>query len=252
MNRDRVKAFHVALKKVREPSQKAHTYALWATAIATFLLALGAFWNTWETRHLADLTMEQFSIKSYPAFLVEIESFKLNPEICHHRIVIWNKGEITAHNVTSLIVDAYKRDGGLDFNTVVSTYYESEERITTINFETKILRDTKATLTSESPYPEGYGPDSLQNCLLFVKFKVPYDMKYRYETFGFILKKSIKDKAEKTYIWQPISSTDTRSLVQQYIDLSKQWPNLLKEFFSGYDLQGTREEDKDKGPAKAN
>jgi hypothetical protein len=234
MNRDRLRAFHGALKKVREPSQKAHTYALWFTAIATFSLAIGAFWNTCETRRLADLTTEQFRIKSYPDFLINAEPFNLDAAASYHKFRIYNKGEITAHRVTFLIVDIYERDHGLFFKPIVGTYYVSDERMTAINFETKIWREAHKTLEHKGSYPKGYDAETLRNCLLFIKFRVPYDTKYRYESFGFILQQTFEEEDEKTHTWQPISSTDMKSLRERYVNLSSKWGAPVEEFFVDY------------------
>jgi len=213
-------------------------------ALATFFLALLTFSHITvtkrmaeETKRLADINTEQFKIKSYPTFLVELERIKPEPERLLKKLKIRNKGEITAYNVTFLLVQIYQRNDGLSFCADLGTYYESEERMTSINFETKIWKGSSKTIVSSNRFLDGCNIDNLKYLLLFIKFKVPYDTKYRYEVLGYILTKEYEKEKEPTYIWQEISINDRTNLIQRYLNLSSTWEQPIKLFFVDYDIE---------------
>ena len=58
-----------------------------------------------ETKRLADISIEQFKIKAYPAFLIEVKEISVDSTGIKKVFKVVNKGEITAHNVTFLIAD---------------------------------------------------------------------------------------------------------------------------------------------------
>ena len=50
--------------------------------------------------------------------------------------------------------------------------------------------------------------ETLKHLLVVLKFWVPYDDKYSYKVFGYVLKEGDPD-----YIWQSISQEDTQVLI---------------------------------------
>jgi hypothetical protein len=60
-----------------------------------------------ETKRLADISVEQFKIKSYPVFLVVTSPPVFNSANITQEFTINNRGEIAAHNVTLLLVSVF-------------------------------------------------------------------------------------------------------------------------------------------------
>jgi len=121
--------------------------------------------------------------------------------------------------------------------------YPSEsngESRTASNFEININRDQWVNYTSRGPFPTGYSLTDLKAFLLFVKFKVPYDDKYRYEPFGFIFKQdSVVSKTNSnSYKLSPMESKDTMVYVKKHLgtlkNMSSQSLQYVKDFFVDY------------------
>jgi len=109
--------------------------------------------------------------------------------------------------------------------------------MTTINFETKILKESYRTIVMDSKTNNDYNLSRLKYLLLFIKFKVPYDTQYRYEALGYILKEEIEKEKESTYVWQEIAISDRKNLIKHYLKLSSKWEQAVKSFFADYDIE---------------
>ena len=192
-----------------------------------------------ETRRLVDLGIRQFQIRSYPVFLIEQPEIHVDSNSITQIFKIQNKGDIAAHNVTFLFVNIHKKDNIYIFTPRDSAYYESEsseDKVTTINFEKKLLKDTARTVIIDSVLPQKYTIDDLLYCLIYIRFKIPYDEKYNYEYFGFIKKDKLDSTQNDQYLWQDITVNDTLKLMSEYFNLRKGWSNLITKFFVDFDI----------------
>jgi len=95
---DHIKFFFVYLKK------NLISIATLGMMVTTFFLALETQNMSVETKKLVDLSIEQFKIKSYPSFLLEISNGKYLSENLYQEFKILNRGDITAHNVSFLAI----------------------------------------------------------------------------------------------------------------------------------------------------
>ena len=183
----------------------------------------------YETKRLADISIEQFKIKSYPTFLVETEKPSVKSNELIQKYKIHNKGELTAFKVTSFLMNVYKNDeGGHDFFALDTTaYWVGEERQNTINFERKILRDTTEIIENIQLQSKIERLERLLYVLLFIRFEVPYDDKFSYEIYGYTLK-------EKQKVWQPMANKTTKNLVRNFKGYFKGLPKRLEDFFKDY------------------
>ena len=185
-----------------------------------------------ETKRLVDTTILQFKIRSYPSFFISARNVSFDSGEIKQEYKIHNKGEITAFEVTCLLVNGYKRpDGNEEYYNLVQAFYKKGEKTrTSLHYKSKILPGVVFELHSESPLPKNETFDSLSYSLIFVRFKVPYDKVYRYESSAYILKKQS--------IWHPLSSDDTESLIKVYLKrllISKKAEDeQVKDFFVNY------------------
>lgn len=189
------------------------------------------------TKTLADNDIKQFMIRAYPSFLVEVVEVSIENDKLHHEFRIHNKGEITAHNVTFLILLAHEKNRTLYFLAEMGALYKSEDEITamtSIDHEAKIWREGHRRIVSERPFSQGFGPENLKYAFLFIRFKVPYDPQYRHEVFGYTFKKAPGSLDE--YAWQDISRAVTEKVVAKYFKLPTDWDDQMAAFFSDYDM----------------
>lgn len=203
-------------------------------ALSTLILAIVTTFMAIGTWRLADITVEQFKIKSYPAFMVITEKIKVDSDSVLYKYHIHNKGEINAHHVTSLFVYVYFLSDKLLFKAQGGAYYEGEQRMTSMNFEQIIFKDSKSTIFLKEALSES-NIENLKCVLIFTKFMVPYDKKYRYETFGYLIKENPEKQDLFPFVFLEISSSDRRNLVQKYVAMSNDWDESIKTFFEDYE-----------------
>ncbi len=196
-------------KRLRESSQQ--------MAQSTTELAEETKTLSRETKRLADLSVQQFKVISYPSLQsvkpeVTYENNKLN-----QKFRICNKGDITAHKVRVLLVMVYQKTGqGLFFNWDFTPVYQKDEPVKTFDIDVKLFGGGGCrNLTTEEPLYPNYTISDLKYCLLFLRFYVPYDSKYRYETFGYAFK-TITRESSKEYHWQEINSADIRIITERH------------------------------------
>jgi hypothetical protein len=195
-----------------------------------------------ETKRLADISVEQFKIKAYPSFLVGKISLEIIPDILtqeqkiYQEFYISNLGEITANNLTVMQIYIYEYDTMNVFSVVEGLLYRDKDnrRISAINCERIILPRSSISLASLGPIRKGCHISDISNMLIFIKFKVPYDTKYRYESFGFTLQKDIFQSQKSRYLWQEISFVDRQQLIKDFF-VSSGFNQQLNSFFSDYD-----------------
>lgn len=205
-----------------------------------------------ETRRIADITIEQFKIKSFPYLIVEIEDPYLENGYKYQKLKIANSGEITAFNVSCIAINVYKKeDGSLSFVYLNDATYEKFNRkyaasvinysnryigLNIENHERKIPQDSSIVIAIRS---KDEGLKSFRNLLyhiIIVKFKVPYDSKYTYETFSFYLKEKCltnkKGFACNDFGWQPLDKNANKSLIEKYCSIvtNEKAKNFLSDF----------------------
>ena len=200
-------------------------------AFATFVLAIVTTFMAIGTWKLADITVEQFKIKSYPTFFVEMDEIKVETDSIFHNFKITNKGEISAHKVTLLLIYIYIIDDTPVFRTQLGLYYEGEQKMMAHSFEKKIFSNTSLNINNFGKVPIDYSIQNLKYALLFIKFKVPYDTIYRYEDYGYILK-NIPNTKE--YFFEEISYQDRNNLINSFMNKTGEWPEYKKFFFNDY------------------
>lgn len=243
------------LKLIMEPIKFLKAIYFWMTknhgfmvAIATIVLAGITYFHIREaqkmrnvtkemavqTKRLADISIKQFKIKSYPTFLIEAEKPFVKSSILFQKYKITNKGDITAFKVTSFLMNVHrKQNGGQFFDPLnATTYWMGEERRRTLDNEIKIPRGEPMSVETRKEVTDENSLDNLLYVLLFIRFEVPYDDKFSYETHGFTLREL--DEGDKQ--WQKMNPGDTKRLVSDFREYFEGWPKSLKTFLKDYKI----------------
>ena len=164
-----------------------------------------------ETQKLADASIEQFKIKSYPSFISDKPKINYKDSDLIQEYNICNRGEITAHKVRFLIVNVFQKENhSLYFRDMTGPLYVEGEPRSTIDYDTKILKDTCKSFGSTGQIGSDYSIEDLNYILVILRFWVPYDTKYRFETFGYSIQKREK------YHAQELSSDDKNILIKRH------------------------------------
>jgi hypothetical protein len=174
-----------------------------------------------ETKRLVDLTVEDFKIRAYPSFLIEFPSVNWKENELYESIKIHNKGEITAHNFTVLMVRVFlKSQQNFLFEHDLRPFYKGEEFKTTMNYPTKVFKDAFKFIESKQSIGKNDPRGNLTYLVFYIRFKIPLDSKYYYETFGFLLKEHItkKEVGDQTHFWQEIDNQLTSYLVKMHLE----------------------------------
>ena len=219
-------------------------YSTLLVAVATIALAFFTAFYIWEarqmrieTKRLADLSVEQFKIRAYPTFLIESKEVKFESGKLLEDIRIINKGEITAHKVTFHLVHVYGKYPHFDFINGLGTYYKIDKIMTTVDFQINIFSNAIREIKTETQLYKDYRIESLLYELLFIKFWVPYDEKYRYESFAFLLKQDVVEKNEKLLHWQDIDINAKNNLIKNYfLSNAHKSHKKVENFFKDYPL----------------
>ena len=187
-------------------------------------------------QELAELSAKQIKIKSYPSFDIIFSKIKLEEDKISETFSIYNKGEMTAHKVSLMFIQCYynEQKKELYFNVAGSTYYGQDKSVTTFNFEMKILPGSAKEINHQwGSIPPGYTAEDIKYALVFIRFFVPYDKQYSYETVGYILKNIDKINSSGAS-WQVISTTDRERLIKKLFKSKLTKSKLLSPFFSDY------------------
>ena len=193
-----------------------------------------------ETKKFSDLTIEQFKIKSYPQFLIELKdiSFMKNRRI--QEFSVFNGGEITAFNVSILNLNVYEK-------SKTSLYFAHSEDTSYVNLELKsdfvkasrpmpagvkeallyemdLPRDTSFKLIERTKFEEFKNSGNLKFKLIFIRFKIPLETIYRYQVFAYYLKNNKH--------WNMLSAEDKKDLIEFYFKVkrNKVTENFLSDF----------------------
>jgi hypothetical protein len=199
-----------------------------------------------QTKRMADYTkenidtiIEQFKIKSYPSFLIDISQCVFGSNGYEYNINFTNRGEITAYKTSILFVSVYEDQNGTPhFVNETSSYYKANKEMTTVDYETEILNGTIFQVVINGTYFNRYTLENLKKLLIFIRFKVPYDEKFSYLETAYIIKKPIKEsKILAPYHLQELSKWDSESLLRVYHDVASKNEHKAKKFFNDYVIQ---------------
>jgi len=218
-------------------------YSTLLVAVATIALALFTGLYIWEarqmrieTKRLADLSVEQFKIRAYPSFLIEFKEVKFESDKMTTVFKIHNKGEITAHKVTFFWVHGYSKLPKLMFVNMYGTYYGVEKEHTSIDYPFDVYSNTFKQITSKESLYKDYTIENIVYGVLFIKFWVPYDDRYRYESFGYKLKQDTDEKDKKLLSWQEIDIEAKENFIDNYFKNRNDFDKRVKIFFKDYPL----------------
>jgi len=213
----------------------------WLYVDETHKMAIATGQLAKDTKRLADLSQEQFKIRAYPSFVVTAYISKINNDKIQCKFEMSNQGEIAAHKFSSFLVLVYQKNSIHKFINMTGLLYKGpsgEKKV--IDLEVNVPPNSNRTLTSSWKPQPGYTVKDLRYELLFLKFWVPYDVRYRYETFGYILKKDLQNE-EFPFKWQEITKADKERLQKEYVNeltadgilYNKLYLNITN-FFSDY------------------
>lgn len=186
------------------------------------------------TREYTKFSKEQFKIRAYPSFFVSFGKLQVSDGRLNELYQITNKGEITAHKVNSFNVYVYGDQ--LDkVNFIIETliFYKGMDQGNSFNVPCQYPPNMSRNWTTGGPPLTSKG-ENLKYLIMFIKFKVPYDKKLRYETFTYSLKHGPKgnDKLEK--LWVETSYELRHDLVSKFLQLRDTFPIDIKAFFRDY------------------
>jgi len=195
-----------------------NNYANVLVAIATISLAVITYFHIdearnmrKETKRLVDISIEQFIIKSYPSLDIITEKPSLNSEGILQKFQINNMGDLTAFHVEFLPLHIFfETDGSSHISFVQSTYDESGKVRSTIDYDMKIVSHKGMEVNYKTRFTGKETLDKLKFLLIFLRFKVPYDEKFRYESFAYTLEKELSK--EKSYMWSELPRADIEHL----------------------------------------
>lgn len=197
-------------------------------ATATILLACGTFWMVYETRRLADFTVDQFKIKSYPLLEIMDHRISIKDRTIKEDFHIDNKGEITAFKMGIHQAFVYEKEKNrLVFIDPHRTFYNTPERVLGIEASLRCPPNAARTYTTEGDIPTGYTKDHLRYKLILIRFKVPYDTKYRYDVHCFT-----PTQVSGNLHWNQLRDDASMPLIEQYMDQPKDkfTRTFLKDF----------------------
>ena len=159
-----------------------------------------------ETKRLTDNMNEQFRMKSYPTLFIVTKDISVESEKMIQEVTTYNKGEMMARELSTLIINLYKRTPHVFIDIVDSFTYEYTGKKTVGDFEENLPRASQITLRAESKFPPSFDIETLNSFVIVSRFRVPYSKKYDYEITGFVMK---ADHKQHTLL----STKDSRQII---------------------------------------
>ncbi len=220
--------------------ERLNKYSNLIVGIATVLLVIvtGVYiFLSWkiatETKRLADISIEQFKIRSYPAFLIVRTDPTYTDGKYKDEIKIYNKGEISSHRTSFLVFyviltqepNQPKKLSFLPDWTYV--YIDKEaENIQVVDYSKKILPNSGTKIGTENLVPDMI-INNLKFQIIFIRHKVPYDEKYSYEShvFAWEVKKSGPNSNEAAFHWETLPDSRKESLIESLFNSDIIAPN---------------------------
>lgn len=220
--------------------ERLNKYSNLIVGIATVLLVIvtGIYiFLSWkiatETKRLADINIEQFKIKSYPAFLILRTDPTYTDGKYKDEIKIYNKGEISSHKTSFLIfyvifTQEANQPKKLSFLPDWTYVYRDKEteNIQVIDYSKNILPNSGTIIGTENLVPDSI-INNLKFQIIFIRHKVPYDEKYSYETHAFAweVKKPDTDSNETAFHWETLPDSRKESLLENLFNSDIIAPN---------------------------
>jgi hypothetical protein len=114
-------------------------------------------------------------------------------------------------------------------------FYKIDKIMTTVDFPSNIFSNSGIEIKFEGQLYKDYRIENLLYSLLFIKFWVPYDDRYRYESFGFLLKQNVGEKNKHKLVWQDIDINDKNNLINNYfLSNAHKTDKRVENFFKDY------------------
>ncbi len=177
--------------------------------------------QTLETKRMIDSQIEQFRIKSYPAFLVSAEEVSVDSAMITEKFSFWNRGQIVALQTSVLAMNAYQKPPSLPFIDVFNdVLYEYAGKKSVGEVEINLPPTSGYNITIKNHFPPTESIETLKTVLLLVRFKIPHDRKYSYETHAFVLNGDHKTLSI-------VNSGDVTKLIQT--QRTAGWPHVAPQ-----------------------
>lgn len=203
-----------------------------------------------ETKRLADVTVKQFKIKSFPSFLI----LRSNPTLADGRfkdkIEIQNRGEISSYE-TSIIMfyGVFSKENDqpkkLSFlSDYIYVYRDKDlENIDIFDYSKKILPNSASVIGIDRSMPAKIF-DNLKYHLITIRHKVPYDSSFSYETHAFAFEKKKQEDGKYSLRWETLPDSKKLMLFDKLFKSQIIAPNKdekIRSFFKDYpDGQGLK------------
>jgi len=228
----------IALKHILEPSR--------LVALATFILAYFTYQYigvsnemVQETKRLATLSQQQFKIKSYPLLFTEVNPYTVTNNNTVQIIKIVNRGEITAFRLNTMIIHGYgELNNNLKLKILTQSSYElGKDKYKLTYLEENVIppNDTHEIAYIQNSTEE-YKIDALNYLIIIIKFKVPYDNEFRYQTkiYKKVSGSPEKPKSNDTWSWAKLHPKDNDEMKKIIFENKIFTQPTTKEFLSGY------------------
>lgn len=232
--------------------ERLNKYSNLIVGIATVLLVLVTtiyIFLSWqiatETKRLADISIEQFKIKSYPTFLI----LRTNPTYTDGKykdeIKIHNKGEIASHKTSFLIIyviitqESNKQKQSSFWADWTYVYRDKDtENIDILDYCKNILPNSGTIIGIDNSVPDLI-INNLKYQIVFIRHKVPYDSTFSYEAhvFAWEVKKKDKNSNENTFHWETLPNSRRDVLLENFFNSEIIAPDKEKkiiDFFVDY------------------
>lgn len=108
--------------------------------------------------------------------------------------------------------------GKLEISDFYTSYYHHPDKVLSLEVPIKIGHNSGKIIDTELTFTN-YSREQLKYKLLLIRFKVPYDLKFRYEIYGYVLVNKIG--APGDLHWQEAMANVKKWLLEQYISMPK-------------------------------
>ncbi|MCD4830332.1 MAG: hypothetical protein K8R02_00830 [Anaerohalosphaeraceae bacterium] len=190
-----------------------------------------------QTKKLADISIEQFKIRAYPAISITNMELLDDANGMTLKFNTKNTGELPAYKFGAGVVLGLEKKHGYEFEFVNSCYYKSDGiEMRTSEYASQIA--TKESQKNIFYFPKNLQKKTFKHLLIFYKFKVPYDnVGFRYDCFAYSF-------VEKRNHWQKMTGIDSKDTAERYL---YQEIGVTEPFFKDFKLeiknQGKRNEE---------
>jgi hypothetical protein len=185
-----------------------------------------------ETKRLTDNMNEQFRMRSYPTLFIVTKDILVESGKMIQEVTTYNKGEMMARELSTLIINLYHRTPFHRFIDIVDSFtYEYTGKKSVGDYEANLPQASQITLRAESKFPPSFDIETLNSFVIVSRFRVPYSKKYDYEITGFVMK---ADHKQHTLL----STKDSRQIIADLKKvvgfLSAEKQGLFEKFLVDY------------------